>query len=263
MTGARENIADIVCIGQQRAMTSWLHHVLAAHPRTWVFPNFDPVTSTSKEAHYWDWNHHRGERWYRVLMRPEQDTQRALDFTPDYAALPPAQIADCRRLNPGAKVVMIVRDPLARALSALRMHTLWANVPADAPPLALDQALLGRLAHAHARALALSDAAPQIARWRRAYPDLIVQSYETLRADPVAAAWALIGQLNLATDSLTDATRTEIETRAAKRIWATPAYQFSPDVLYFLDGATRAARARLADLGLLFTEGDELLKAVS
>ena len=31
---ARANITDILCIGAQKASTSWLHHVLNAHPRT-------------------------------------------------------------------------------------------------------------------------------------------------------------------------------------------------------------------------------------
>ncbi len=65
---ARENVTDILCIGAQKASTSWLHHVINAHQRTYAFPNSEPVTSTDKEAHFWDWNHHRGLDWYRNLM---------------------------------------------------------------------------------------------------------------------------------------------------------------------------------------------------
>ena len=50
----RSSAADILCIGAQRAMTSWLHHGFSSHPDVWAFPNFEPLTSTSKEAHYWD-----------------------------------------------------------------------------------------------------------------------------------------------------------------------------------------------------------------
>lgn len=261
MNTPRANIADILCIGQQRAMTSWLHHVLAAHPGTSTFPNFDPVTSTSKEAHYWDWNHHRGERWYRVLMRPDDDALKTLDFTPDYAGLNADQIAECKRLNPTAQVILILRDPLARALSAVRMHTLWANVPADAPPLALDHALTGRIDHA--RACSLSDAAPQIERWRAAYPDLIVLNYETLGSDPQAVLWPLLDRLGLSAADLPDTAQAEMRARMARRIWATPPYRFEPDVIHFLDGATRAARARLAAMGHHFDEGARLLAGVS
>ena len=122
---ARTNITDILCIGCQKGSTSWLHSVLSCHPDTHAFPNSKPVTSTNKEAHFWDWNHQRGVDWYRTLMTPPEPHLLTMDFTPEYAFLPDAKIAECKALNPTAKIIYILRDPTARAVSAQRMQMLW------------------------------------------------------------------------------------------------------------------------------------------
>jgi len=260
---SRANAADILCIGAQRSMTSWLHHVMAAHPGAWAFPAFDPLTSTTKEAHYWDWNHRRGADWYRVLMRPLDDRMKSLDFTPDYAFLTEAQIAECKALNPDAKVIYILRDPLARAVSAIRMHTVWAtnHAAADAHRIAFDQKFLDRCSNAklwdHGAYLR------NVSRWRAQYPDLIVVNYEELRADPVGRALQLLDRCGLATDTLAADQRATIEHRAGRRIWETPAYPLEPDCVHFLHGATLLARAACSEhLGLTFTEGPAILEAV-
>ena len=187
---SRRNAADILCIGAQRAMTSWLHQVLAAHPQTWVFPNFEPLTSTSKEAHYWDRNAKRGPDWYKVMMRPLDDTLQSLDFTPEYAFLSNDQIAECKALNPDAKLIYILRDPLARAVSAIRMHTMWAtqNAEAQAHQVTFGAAFLKRCQHA--RLWDHGAYCANIRRWRRRYPDLLVLNFEDLKHDPVAGILA-------------------------------------------------------------------------
>lgn len=258
----RENAADILCIGAQRSMTSWLHHVLAAHPGAWAFPAFDPLTSTAKEAHYWDWNHRRGPDWYRVLMRPLDDRLKSLDFTPGYAFLSAAQIAECKALNPTAKVVYILRDPLARAISSIRMRTVWAtdHAAADAHRLQFDKTFLDRCANA--RLWDHGDYARNVAHWRAQYPDLIVVSFEDLRDDPVGGALRLMDQCGLPVADLSPEQRAGIEQRALRRIWETPPYPLAPDCIHFLHGATLLAREACAEhLGLTFSEGAAILEA--
>ena len=259
---SRENVTDILCIGAQRAMTSWLHHVLAAHPGCVSFPNFEPVTSTSKEAHYWDWNHQRGRDWYRVLMRPLDDHRLSMDFTPEYAFLRTEQIAECQQLSPGAKVIYILRDPLARAVSAIRMHTLWAtnNAGADQLRIGFDGAFLERC-----KAARLWDHgayAANVARWRHHYPDMLLINYEDLRADPWAGLGKICTHLGLGLDALDEATRETLAVRAARHVWTVTPYPLTPDALHFLHGATWNDReAALNDLSLRFTEGAALLEA--
>lgn len=259
---SRENAADILCIGAQRAMTSWLHQALTAHPGTAAFPDFGPVTSTSKEAHYWDWNHKRGPDWYRVLMRPLDDSRQSLDFTPEYAFLNDPQIAECHALNPGAKVIYILRDPLARAVSAIRMHTVWAtkHAPADKAPLTYDQTFLNRCRNA--RLWDHGAYAANLHRWRRRYPDLLVLNFEDLRADPLAGLQRVLAHCGLDWAGLDAPTRATLTERAARHVWATPAYPLDADCVHFLHGALWPQHAALkAETGFEFTEGAAILEA--
>lgn len=255
----RQNAVDILCIGAQRAMTSWLHRVLTAHPGVAAFPNCDPVTSSDKEAHYWDWNHHRGPDWYRILMRPLQDGVKTLDFTPEYAFLNEGQIAECKALNPGARVIYLLRDPLARAVSAIRMRTLWASnsAPAEAVTLTLNAEFLERCRNA--RLHEHGAYAANIARWRAAYPDLLVLSTEALAADPDGGVARLLDHCGLAAPEGEAAAR--IAQRAREKVWVTPRYRLEPDCLHFLHGLTWLEREALAaQEGLAFTEGQALLE---
>ncbi|MCB1405283.1 MAG: sulfotransferase [Rhodobacteraceae bacterium] len=260
----RASATDILCIGAQRSMTSWLHRVMSAHPQTWAFPNFGPVTSTSKEAHYWDWNHHRGADWYRVLMRPLEDSRHSLDFTPDYAFLNDDQIGECHRLNPTAKVVYILRDPLARAVSALRMHTVWAsqNAAPDKLTLRYGQQFLDRCKHARLQEHGAYVA--NIRRWRRRYPDLLVLSFEDLRADPLAGMQAILAHCALDSDGISPQDRERMTSRAQEVIWKTPAYPLDADCLHYLHGLTWAERQAVAhELGMRFTEGPSMIESIA
>lgn len=259
----RDSAADILCIGAQRAMTSWLHRVLSAHPDTWAFPNFDPVTSTSKEAHYWDWNRHRGDDWYRVLMRPLDDDHQSLDFTPEYAFLKDAQIAECRAINPTAKVIYILRDPLARAISAIRMRTMWATngQSPDSHTITFGRDFLERCKNA--RLWEQGAYARNAKRWRRHYPNLLLINFEDLRDAPMQTLAKIFDHCALNTSDLADHVKLEIEHRAKDVVWKTPAYQLDADCLHFLRGVTwPEKRAAESELGMTFDEGRLLCEAM-
>lgn len=180
--------ADLICIGSQKAATTWLHRMLAHHPGTYMPP--------MKEVHYFDTLHaprqrtfqirrsgrarrllheqfeqssaHRlvaylltdvlrnerasryiaelrytanlwgktvDDQWYASLFEGARPDQVTCDFTPAYALLPKAGIEHVRRLNPDARVLLILRDPIQRALSHARMLVVRHRAPRNSESL--------------------------------------------------------------------------------------------------------------------------------
>lgn len=179
---------DLICIGSQKAATTWLHRMLARHPGTFMPP--------IKEAHYFDTLHVYGQRnfqirrsgrarrllheqfeqtaahrlaaylltdvlrhegarryiaelrfsaalwgktvddkWYASLFEGARPNQVACDFTATYALLPPEGIEHIRRLNPDARILIILRDPIQRALSHARMLVVRHRAPRNSESL--------------------------------------------------------------------------------------------------------------------------------
>jgi hypothetical protein len=260
----RANTADILLIGAQRAMTTWAHRLAVMHPRAWAFPDFSPLTTWGKEARFWPRNRSRGLDWYRVLMTPPEGRAHrlSLDFTPDYALMSASEIAECRRLSPSARVIYILRDPLARALSALRMHSMWEHDTTDPARLRLEPDAALRARAEAARLWDHCDYAANAARWQAEYPDMTVLNAEDLAADPVAGAERLLAAMGLDPTSIPPAHRPDFEARARDRVWVTPHFAASPELLAWLHGATWHTRARTREaFGFDFAEGSTLLAA--
>ncbi|MBR0679001.1 sulfotransferase [Roseomonas eburnea] len=150
---------DFLCIGAQKAGTSWLHANLRRHPGVWM--------PWIKELQYFNDVHlpgHRGwtarhrtthadaaarrlvreagegpldlaalhritsiaieplsDEWYGGIFAHAQPDQICGEVTPAYGLLPRAGIEHVRRLNPRMKVILLLRDPVARCWSQLRM----------------------------------------------------------------------------------------------------------------------------------------------
>lgn len=162
-----------VCVGAQKAGTTWLARMLARHPD--VF--FTPV----KEIHYFDHlrgitthlrdskrrsrrrkyvqklltqPHRAGEfwpqrRWYRRYMsEPIDDAwyaglfaerggrKLAGEATPEYALIGEEGFRHISRLAPDARVLFIMRDPVARAWSQLLHHCRVEKLDATRMPAA-------------------------------------------------------------------------------------------------------------------------------
>jgi len=255
----RANIADILCIGCQKGSTSWLHSVLNCHPRTHAFPDSEPVTSTNKEAHYWDWNQSRGAEWYRTLLMPPKADQLAMDFTPEYACLSDAQIDDCKALNPTAQVFYILRDPLARAVSAIRMHMLWHLGKDHKQPLKLD-ARFHELAK-NARLADHGNYRRNVTAWRARYPDMILLNYEDFHTNRAASVEAVFKALALDRSEIGADKTKRLDMLMTSRVWASEQFEMDRAVLMFLHGLTWQSRQQTAsELDMRFTEGDRMLE---
>lgn len=146
-------------IGAQKAATTWLDRCLRRHPSIWLPPlkelhYFDDLAAGAgrraalrrgwagrrarralaprlrADARHldasglcWDARYffgRRGDEWYLSLF-PGDPAAVAGEITPDYSILDPASVARVRRLLPEVKLVFVMRDPIDRSWSQIRM----------------------------------------------------------------------------------------------------------------------------------------------
>lgn len=116
---------DFMCIGAQKAGTTWLYKQLDALP--------DITFPLGKEGHYWDWvqNGKRKdpESWY--LEKFSDNSVINGDMTPAYATLQRHYVERIQALFPQLKIVFILRNPIERAWSATRMLIENAHLDND------------------------------------------------------------------------------------------------------------------------------------
>lgn len=113
VTGA---LPDFVVLGTQKAGTTYLYHLLTHHPHV--------ETVASKELHFFDNNFELGVEWYRECFpTPEWKDGRLTvtgEATPYYLFHPHA----ARRMAevvPGARLIVLLRNPVDRAYSHYQM----------------------------------------------------------------------------------------------------------------------------------------------
>lgn len=216
---------DFVCIGAQKAGTSWLHRELRAHPELWL-----PAT---KELHYFDraWGgrlsrhlvqrssvgdvarrrlrgavldrslagmrlvfHQRTMANYGRLFDAADDLLSG-EVTPAYALLDDEVIAEFATAVPHCKIIFILRDPVDRASAHVRMFSKrfgmavpeWGDVPA-----AKQSPILRK-----------SQYCDDLDRWQRAFgvDQVFVGFFDDLRADPASFLESVLDFLGVAADS--------------------------------------------------------------
>ena len=111
----------------QKGGTTSLQRLLEHHPGAFLPP--------AKELHYFSLHYNQGEAWYRQQFAGAAAGQRCGEITPYYLFHPaaPQRIA---ALLPNVKLVVLLRDPVERALSQY-----FHSVRLGLEPLALEQAL--------------------------------------------------------------------------------------------------------------------------
>jgi Sulfotransferase family len=174
---------DFICIGAQKAGTTWLYNQLAAHPDFWMPPR--------KEIHYFNERGHRPVKtWWRTQDERDLRFREKLewlgtqfwldltnygqlfvakgsllsgDITPAYCMLPDEIIAMVIRQFPQAKVIFLARDPVERAWSQISMSVRkGGRAPFDVnDPAEVVHQLL------HPLVVLRSHPSVIVARWRR------------------------------------------------------------------------------------------------
>jgi hypothetical protein len=124
-------------IGAQKAGTSSLYEYLTAHPSI--------PRAVTKEVHYFDLNYFRGEGWYRShfptgMTAAVQRRLRGVELAPceasPYYLFHPLAPQRVRETLPGVKLIVLLRDPIKRALSHYHHEVAMGR-----EPLPLEEAL--------------------------------------------------------------------------------------------------------------------------
>ena len=210
-----------VCIGAQKSGTTWLARVLSAHPELFLTPvkeihYFDHVAgitqhlSTKKRRsryrkyhqrlwtqwhrfgeHRQQWSWYRDymsnpidDAWYGRLFRHRGEKPFAGEITPEYAILGNKGLAHIKRLAPDARVLFIMRNPVARA---------WSQVLHQCRALGLDanrqsaEAIIAMLAEP--RFVELGDYAATLDDMAMVFrsDQMLALFYEEMHADRLAA----------------------------------------------------------------------------
>ena len=245
---------DFLCIGAQKAGTSWLHRNLRPHPQLWLPP--------VKELHYFDslWKLHpsipdvwsrrwsrragrllrrlkrrhlvadvesrwllrylffpRNDRWYGSLFPDDPDLVVG-EVTPTYAMLDADVVAHIATLMPRAKIIYILRNPVERSWSATAMKLEnWFGTHIDR---ASDDEICSILSHQ--RIFQRADYLKHIDLWKQHFgkDNLFIGFYDDLLADPAAFLCRVFNFLGVESsdEQVPPNVRKPVDTRSYKAI---------------------------------------------
>lgn len=102
---------NYIIVGAQRAGTSALNYYLSQHPE--IFP------STQKEVHFFDYHYQSGERWYRACfpIKSKLIPKGITGEASPYYMFHPYALQRIKALLPNVKIIILLRDPVTRAIS--------------------------------------------------------------------------------------------------------------------------------------------------
>ncbi len=121
------SLPDFLGLGVQKGGTTTLHEWLSSHPQV----HLPPV----KELHYFSLHHERGPAWYAAQFADAPPGSVCGDITPYYIFHPEAP-RRIQALLPEARLIVLLRDPVERALSQY-FHSQRLGLE----PLGLEEAL--------------------------------------------------------------------------------------------------------------------------
>ena len=223
-------LPSFLCVGAQKAGTTWLYWQLREHPDVWMPP--------LKEIHYFDhlyveevrqwslwhlksgiapilrWhvNNHKNvnfhyvrylseivdrepftESWYeRIFSYQAANGKVTGDITPEYCTIGDDGISFLKRLLGNPKIIYIIRDPISRALSQLRMNI--SRNPIDGSEGEWLKAASNPVLRQR------GDYASYIPQWKRNFHqnDMLFIPYKMLKRDPISVLREIEAHVGLA-----------------------------------------------------------------
>jgi hypothetical protein len=230
---------DFLLIGAQKSGTSWLWDKLDQHPGTDL--------PAQKEIHYFGGVelYRQGPEWYYAhfdninseLLTGEASTsylfdripywhndKREIEYAPDLQTIPELVAQE----NPDAKIVVVLRDPVRRAMSAYR-H--WTKKGMLSPLIGLRRT---SIEHPKMRILEYGFYARHLEAWKKVFPDDQIQILifeEDVKRNPDSGLKKVYGFLGLDTEFQPGDREGKVHeswswTRSAVRFYAGPFRRF-------------------------------------
>jgi hypothetical protein len=172
-----------VGIGAQKCASTWLHAILAEHPQVGV--------PASKELDFFSHRYDRGYQWYERCFGGTGPARARGEISPSYFCEPcvPERVA---RYLPEARILLMLRDPVERALSNHRHevrsgHLTGGDLSFEAGlannPMYVEQGLY----------------ATHLRNWLRCFPieSVLVVYQEEVEQDPARVARRVYGFLGV------------------------------------------------------------------
>jgi hypothetical protein len=116
---------DFIVIGAQRAGTTSLYDWLVEHPRI--------APALVKEVHYFDTRYNASERWYRSNFPLRRLGRMTGEASPYMLFHPLAPERAARDLPPTTRFIVLLREPVQRAISAYWLHRRQGTEPKSFP----------------------------------------------------------------------------------------------------------------------------------
>lgn len=183
---ATRKLPQAIIIGVRKCGTRALLEMLYLHPM---------VQKAAGEVHFFDRdeNYNKGLEWYRTKMPESYPGQITIEKSPSYFVTPevPERI---RAMNASIKLLLIIREPVTRAISdytQLRAHAATASPAVTPPPTpkSFEQLVLhanGTINEGY-RPLAISIYHHYVHRWLETFgrQQILVVNGDQLIEDPV------------------------------------------------------------------------------
>lgn len=181
---------DFICVGAQKAATSWLHNVLSEHPAI--------VTSTPKELNFFTAHYDRGATWYESFFTELTHEQICGESSPTYFFSADAPVR-AQQYNPDMRIIVVLRDPIARAFSNHLHEIRKGHIPSDT---SFENGMASNPTY-----VAQSQYRANLERWLACFDrsQILVLLAEDIAIDPQTAYKAVCAHLDVRQDVKPDA----------------------------------------------------------
>ena len=170
-------LPDFLGIGAQKAGTTWLHANLAKHPEIFL--------PKRKELHYFNRKPRILLSLYKAKFRGAEG-KVAGEITPAYGHLPLDTIREIHGLNPELKLLLMLRNPVARAWSGavMELATFQGLTAKDVPEDAYLEYFESEHSTARTRYMEM------LGNWEQVFPkdQLFIGFFDDLKSRP----WELL-----------------------------------------------------------------------